>query len=174
MKIGIDKGHNLAVNRGASGIEQEDDLTAELGSLVITELRGRGHVAVDCTPASANSRRNSLKKRVSAANAANVDRFISIHFNASDGNGKGTEVLYFPTSNPSHQIALKVLPPLVALGFKDRGVKKRDDLYVLRHTHMPAVLIEVCFCDSISDMTMYRSIGATDIAKSIVDGILSD
>ena len=40
--------------------------------------------------------------------------------------------------------------------FPDLFVKKRKDLYVLKHTKAPAILIECCFCDSEIDAGLYN------------------
>lgn len=173
MKIGIDKGHNLAVNRGASGIVQEDDLTLELGNILIAVLRSLNHEVIDCTPSKANTRASALKQRVRAANNAQVKIFASIHFNSDKHKqGYGTEVLHFPKSSKSISLAAKILPELASLGFRNRGLKPRPDLYVLKRTKMPAVIIEVCFCDSQVDMDLYRQRGAQSIAEAIARGLL--
>ena len=38
-----------------------------------------------------------------------------------------------------------------ALGLRNRGAKSTTSLYVIRHTNMPAVLLEVCFVDTGQD-----------------------
>jgi N-acetylmuramoyl-L-alanine amidase len=55
-----------------------------------------------------------------------------------------------------------------ACGFKNRGVKRGDMLFVVKHTLAPAVLVEVCFCDSELDMRLYNADKAAD---AIVSGI---
>ncbi|MCA9801175.1 MAG: N-acetylmuramoyl-L-alanine amidase [Cyanobacteria bacterium HKST-UBA02] len=173
MYFAIDKGHNLPVNRGASGIEQEDDLTFELGGLLIEELRKSGHRVIDCTPEKADTINDALRQRVERANEAGTDYFVSIHFNAFDGTAHGTEVLHYPGSTRAGDLAERVLAELVAIGFRNRGVKSRESLYVLKKTIMPAILIEVCFCDSVKDMERYRETGATEIARRIARGLAS-
>lgn len=173
MFFAIDKGHNLPVNRGASGIEQEDNLTFELGNLLIEELKEAGHRVIDCTPDSADTINDALRQRVEKANQASVDYFVSIHFNAFDGTAHGTEIFHYPGSARARDLATRVLAELAALGFRNRGVKSRDSLYVLKKTIMPAILIEVCFCDSARDMEHYRKTGAPEIARRIARGLAS-
>ena len=55
------------------------------------------------------------------------------------------------------------------LGFKNRGVKVRKDLYYLRKTSAPAMLIECCFVDDKDDVKLYDY---KKMAKAIVKGIL--
>ena len=54
------------------------------------------------------------------------------------------------------------------LGFKSRGVKERPDLYVLKHTTAPAMLVECCFVDDADDVALYD---ADKMATAIVQGI---
>ena len=56
-----------------------------------------------------------------------------------------------------------------ALGFKNRGVKIRTDLYVLHRTNSPAMLIECCFVDDKDDVELYDY---KKMAAAIVAGIL--
>lgn len=49
-----------------------------------------------------------------------------------------------------------ILHETVSLGFRNRGVKQREDLYVLNKTNMPAILVESAFCDSEIDMKNYN------------------
>jgi N-acetylmuramoyl-L-alanine amidase len=174
MKFGIDCGHNCPQDTGAVGIRVEDELTLEVGRKLMEKLAATGHSVVNCTPTNASSTIDSLKKRVDKANRNEVDIFISIHFNKfTDTTGPmGAEV--YGISSASAAIARGILDNLVALGFKNRGVKSAP-LYVIKNTSMPAVLIEVCFLDSKADMDLYKKVGsdriATEIKKALVDEI---
>lgn len=64
--------------------------------------------------------------------------------------------------------AERVVEEIAALGFKNRGVKIRTDLYVLHRTNSPAMLIECCFVDDKDDVKLYD---AKKMAAAIVDGI---
>ncbi|SCN21686.1 Autolytic lysozyme [Clostridium sp. N3C] len=164
MKFGIDIGHNVSGDTGASGIRREDELNKEVGTRVIDKLRILGHTVILCTPSSATSVANSLYQRVKKANDNKVDVFASIHFNA--GGGRGSEV--FATSEAGKAIAKKVLNEIVALGFVNRGVKEGNWLYVIRNTVAPAILIECAFVDSKEDMSRYN---ADAMASAIVTGL---
>jgi N-acetylmuramoyl-L-alanine amidase len=67
----------------------------------------------------------------------------------------GCEVLYLSQSTLAAQISAAIA---AAGKFKNRGAKKRTDLYFLNETGMPAVLLEVCFVDSEADAALYRKI----------------
>lgn len=106
-----------------------------------------------------------------------MDLDISIHFNSGvadkKGNGKttGTEVWVYSQTSSAKPTAERVVKEIAALGFHNRGVKDRKDLYVLRRTNSPAMLIECCFVDDKDDVTLYN---AKKMAAAIAAGILAD
>lgn len=149
MKIGIDRGHNSDKDMGASGIRLEGTMINEVAYSLIELLKSVGHTVVDIT---GNGR--NLRDRTAYANTLDLDMIVSIHFNASTGAGHGVEVLY--KSSKGKALAEPILRAIVALGFTDRGVKLRTDLYILNQTKAPTVLVEGCFCDSKVDMALYN------------------
>jgi len=169
MKFGIDMGHNCPPKDiGASGVKQEDDLTKAVGTKLMAKLSAAGHSVISCTPTSASTVNESLKKRVDKANSNAVDIFVSIHFNAFNRKASGSEV--FAISNASQAIARSVLAEIVKLGFNNRGVKNTG-FYVIKNTSMPAILIECCFIDSASDMGKFD---AEEMAEAIKVGLIGD
>jgi N-acetylmuramoyl-L-alanine amidase len=154
MKFGIDIGHNCPPDTGATGIEQEDKLTLAVGEVVINNLKSAGHTVVECKPNKATSLNDSLHQRVAKANSSNVDFFVSIHFNAINKKANGSEV--YALSKAGNEVANRVLQEIVALGFKNRGVKSAN-FFVLTNTQMPSILIECCFCDSSVDMEKFNA-----------------
>jgi N-acetylmuramoyl-L-alanine amidase len=169
MKFGIDMGHNCPPKDiGASGVKKEDDLTKAVGTKLMAKLSAAGHSVINCTPTSAGTVNESLKKRVDKANSNAVDIFVSIHFNAFNGTANGSEV--FGISKTSQAIATSVLAEIVKLGFKNRGVKNTG-FYVIKNTSMPAILVECCFIDSASDMKIFD---ADKMAEAIKVGLIGD
>lgn len=166
MKFGIDMGHNCPPDTGANGIKFEDNLTIEVGNKVTAKLKNLGHDVILCKPDKSSSVRDSLAKRCDKANTNKVDIYVSIHFNAFNGQANGTEV--FATSDAGNKIAKPVLDEIVKLGFFNRGVKNGSQLFVLRNTNMPAILVECCFIDSAKDMRLYDG---EAMANAIVKGL---
>ncbi|NCQ96762.1 MAG: N-acetylmuramoyl-L-alanine amidase [Microcystis wesenbergii Mw_QC_S_20081001_S30D] len=169
MKFGIDMGHNCPPHDiGASGVRQEDVVIKEVGTRLIAKLAAAGHSVINCTPTSAVSLNDSLRKRANKANSNNVDIFVSIHFNAFNTKAMGAEV--YGISQTSQAIAGSVLTEIVKLGFKNRGVKNTR-FSVLVNTSMPAILIECCFVDSQADMALFD---AEKMAEAIKVGLIGD
>ena len=176
MKINVHAGHNPdgKVACGAVGLIKESTEARKVKNEVISQLRQLGHTVYDCTVDNGTSVSDVLKKIVGKANSNNVDLDVSIHFNAGandkTGNGKntGTEVLIYSTSSRAKTYAINVCEAISNLGFKNRGVKTRSDLYVLKNTKAPAILIECCFVDDKDDVELYNY---KEMASAIVYGI---
>jgi hypothetical protein len=94
------------------------------------------------------------------------DLDTSVHFNAYDGSAHGVECLYVTQQS----LAKKVADAVAAVGFTNRGPKKRTDLFFLNNTEEPAILVEVCFCDNTGDSNTYRA-KFNDVCKAIAQAI---
>ena len=155
MRIGIDMGHSLSgIGTGAVGIRKEVDVNRAIGKKLIAMLQEKGHTVVNCTVDSASSVDNQLIGIVNKANAQTLDVFCSIHGNI--GGGQGTEVYIWNGSwagkEANRAIAKKAADEVSrSCNFTNRGVKE-ENFYVLRGTVAPAILVEVCFLDSQSDI----------------------
>lgn len=175
MRINIHAGHNPDGMSacGAIGLIRESTEARAVKDRVIVQLTAMGHKVRDCTCNDGNSQQDVLEKIVAACNAQEADLDISIHFNAgalqaADGNTTGTEVFVYSGSSAAVLYAQQVVDSIAALGFRNRGVKERPGLYVLRHTKAPAMLIECCFGDDPEDVALYN---ADRMAAAIVAGI---
>ena len=70
MKFGIDIGHNCPPrDTGAVGLQPEDKVNKEVGTKLIQKLVAAGHSVINCTPNSASSLSESLRKRGNKANS---------------------------------------------------------------------------------------------------------
>ncbi len=175
MRINVHAGHNPdgMVACGAIGLIRESTEARAVKDRVIAQLVSMGHTVRDCTCNNGISQNDILQKIVAACNAQEADLDISIHFNAgaqpeADGHTTGTEVYVYSTSSVSAAYAQQVVDSIAALGFRNRGIKERPSLYVLRHTKAPAMLIECCFVDDPEDVALYN---ADRMAAAIVAGI---
>lgn len=154
MRIGVDMGHSLSgAGTGASALLSEVVENRKIGKRLIEMLEEKGHTVVNCTVDSANSTDEQLAGIVKKANSQSLDLFVSIHLNA--GGGHGTEVYIYNGSyafKESNRATAKAICDAVvsSCNFRNRGVKEAN-LYVLRGTVAPAVLVEVCFVDSAED-----------------------
>lgn len=167
MKIAIDLGHGVGQDRGAVGVIAEETIINTVGALIISKLKDLGHGVIEIRPIGDLTVGQSLSARVQKADSNNVDLFVSLHANA--GGGVGTEVFTYNAKEVPE--ARTVLNNLVTLGFTNRGIKDGSKLYVVRNPSATAMLIEVCFVDTQSDVDLYNSIGAEGIANAIVSGL---
>lgn len=168
MKINVHAGHNPDGKTacGAIGLIKESTENRKVKNEVISLLKTLGHTVYDCTEDNGKSKSDVLKKIVTKCNAHKVDLDVSIHFNA--GGGRGTEVLIYGTNSGAYTYAKNTADAISTLGFVNRGVKNRPDLYVLKNTNAPAMLIESCFVDSAEDVNRYNY---KTMAQAIVKGI---
>lgn len=106
-----------------------------------------------------------------------IEYVIEVHLNAGvndKGNGTttGTEVLVH-TGEKSVTVEQEICKRISALGFRNRGVKRRGDLRVMNTVHRKGIshaLIEVCFIDDADDMRLYKE-KFYDIARAIAAGV---
>lgn len=165
MKIAIAGGHSNAA-RGASGYIDEYEKDRAFVAHLIPALEVAGHTVVDCSNEERTSR-DELASEVNTANASDADIFLAVHFNA--GGGTGTEVWYYTGNNTGYSLA-KIMSANVAnaLGLRDRGAKPTTGLYVIRRTNMPAVLLETCFVDTLTDAQAWWNCSWDDLVQAVV------
>lgn len=165
MVINVHGGHNRIVP-GASGYLDEVTEDRAVTAQVIAKLRALGHTVFDCTDDSGRTQGQNLANIVHACNAHAADLDVSIHLNS--GGGTGTEVLVYSDTGAAAGYAVKICAAISELGYRNRGVKERKNLYVLRRTTAPALLVECCFVDSVADAQRFD---ADKMAAAIVRGI---
>lgn len=177
MKINVHGGHNRHV---PGIISYLDEVTEDrrIKNAVIAYMRKEGHTVYDCTESDARTQRGNLSGIVKKCNAHAVDLDVSIHINGckkskKDRKTKGVEVLIQNSNSKAKAAAERICKKVAALGFTNRGVKVRKDLYVLNRTKAPALLAECCFADDEDDAIKYKKVGASAIGKAIAEGILN-
>ena len=147
MKINIHAGHNPKgkVACGAIGLLDESTENRNVVKELKAILEAEGHTVYDCTCDNGISVSDVISKIAARSNANTVDLDISIHFNsgANDkvGNGKscGTECVIYNGSNNKEVIAKRICANIAQLGYKNRGIKIRNDLSILKKTKAPCV-----------------------------------
>ena len=163
MRICIVSGHTTSgKGTGAKGYICESTQNRVVAKKVVDYLKKEGHYVVY---GEINNSSNYLAEQVAIANKEQFDLVVQIHFNA--GGGTGTETLY--TSSTGQKYATQITNRLGVL-YKQRGAKKRTDLYWLNKTKYPSVLVEVCFVDSKVDTDKYLT-NIDYTAKLIAEGI---
>ena len=179
-KIYIDQGHNPEnPNAGAVGNGlREQDVTYRVGQDLAALLRRSGNWEVRLsrpTPETllGTSNASSLRARVDDANSWGADYFISIHTNASDNaNASGVEAFAFSRPSRAFNLGEDIVDNIVAItGQRNRGMKTRPGLYVLKKTNMPAVLVEIGFITNPGDAAIMRD-NPELFARGIYNGIV--
>lgn len=142
MKIFINAGHGGndpgAVSKNKN---KERDITRNVCSLLACKLIQNGYNVEYF------QQEKSFTEVSKAENTSNSDLFVSIHCNsAANEKAEGVEVLYYPTSAKAKKCAQQVQSELVNITkLKDRGIKARADLHVLKRTKAVAILVELAF-----------------------------
>lgn len=171
-KICTAGGHSKAAP-GAKGYLDEYTEDRKVNKALQASLKAYGYNVKDAS----NERQTQggeLAEEVRICNAFGADFFAAVHFNASKKTKKkvGVEVFYYAGSATGKKYAAAVAKDLAALlGLPNRGAKASKNLYVLRKTNAPAILVEVCFVDSKADAAAYKAAGATKVGQTIAAAI---
>ena len=175
MKICIDAGHNYSGwNTGAVGCGlREQDITWQIAERLRVRLERVGVKVVMTRPTLetnlGSDNDGSLRARYTIANDNSCDLFVSIHCNS--GGGSGTETLIYKSGSDAEKLAWRVQQKIVErLALRNRGVKLRPDLAVLKHTRMPAIFIETAFIDNAEDADNLVN-NQEDFAAAICEGL---
>lgn len=156
MKIIIDPGHG-GTDPGAMFRDlREADIVLDIALSCLSRLQLWHCVAITRV----DDRYVSLSDRVQIANWWEADLFISIHTNADPDSdepgmpeGKGEEIWIYKGNLKARNVAdvLKVHVDSFFPNHHFRGFKETTSLYVLKHTQMPALLIETGFIDNVNE-----------------------
>ncbi|WP_254564804.1 N-acetylmuramoyl-L-alanine amidase [Oscillatoria sp. HE19RPO] len=168
----IDAGHGGS-DPGAVGIGglREKEVVLDI-SRQVSEILEQNGVTVVMTRQ--DDRTLGLASRTQLANRVNANLFVSIHANAismSRPDVNGLETFYYRSGQ---QLAQRIQRSMLRSfpNMRDRGVR-RARFYVLRHTNMPAVLVETGFVTGRDDARMLANpTQRTRMAEAIAQGIL--
>ncbi|MFW5971943.1 MAG: N-acetylmuramoyl-L-alanine amidase [Bacillota bacterium] len=171
--IVVDAGHG-GFDPGAIGPSglQEKGVNLDIALKVKKLLESKGHKVL---LSRSDDTFISLKDRVNIANEAKAVLFVSIHANSSNTSyTEGTETFIAPEKVTDSLPLARFLQEemLKDLNREDRGVKK-DNLYVIRHTTMPAALVEVAFLSNPHEESLLESrLFIEKAAQAISRGII--
>lgn len=182
-KITIDAGHggNDSGAIGPTGV-MEKTVTLRIANEVRRLLMAEGATVymtrdtdTEVSPKGANaSDIEELQARCDVANQNASDVFVSIHMDSfSSGAAKGTTGYYYSLgSQKSRDLADKVRSGVIdQIGTQSRGTQSCN-FYVVKHTDMPATLVEVAFISNPTEEQLLDSEdGIKKAAQGIVDGI---
>ena len=186
MKVFINPGHDIKYDSGAVHYDadgnvdlRECDVAAKIGTAVQKYLEVAGCECYlmqsdNLAPTSAGRSDYDDRQGMTVTETANewgADIFVSIHCNAASGTARGTEVECYSRMSNGGNLAQCIQDQIVsALGTVDRGVKEMPGLIVLRHTDMPAVLVETAFIDNDDDAALLTE-KWDDFARAIARGV---
>jgi len=121
-----------------------------------------------------------LYERAYIANNLNASLFLSIHNNAmEDRSFGGTMTLYYVTGSESkgfnsYKFSNIIQNELIkTMGTKDRKVRERPELVVLKATKMPASLAEIAFMTNSDDRAkLQNSEFKQKAAQALCDAVI--
>ncbi|MEG0260942.1 MAG: N-acetylmuramoyl-L-alanine amidase, partial [Lysinibacillus sp.] len=153
--ITISPGH-FHIGSGTQDIINEVVEARRVVNRVVEILKANSVPTIKVEDNVSKSQAENLQYLVTKHNATSRKVDVSVHFNSSGGRvqkGLGTEVLYFDAAALATEMSKQIS---AASGLKNRGAKKRAELAFLNGTYMPAILIEVCFVNSVEDVKLYK------------------
>jgi N-acetylmuramoyl-L-alanine amidase len=178
LVVMLDPGHgeSTAGKRSPDGSLREYEFNRAVANKMKNLLQAKGIEVIltvndDSDP--------SLADRCERANNSDADIFVSIHANAF-GNGQewtsanGWEIYHYPGSFLSNQLATSISNSnFPEIGIHNRGIKTAN-LYVIKNTYMPAVLIEHGFFTNSEEIKLLKSDEWREkVARYNVEGIVN-
>lgn len=120
--------------------------------------------------------------RINKVINSRADICLSIHFNAANGNGKGTETIFQINNEKSKELSEYILDSISTLGIKKRSAYSKvsqknpnsDYYFMLRRTRpINTVIVECLFIDNSKDIEFIKEENSINrLADSIAKGIL--
>lgn len=152
MIVCIDPGHGGYDPGAANRDVREKDITLKIGLQLRDLLQQAGFSVVmtresDVSPGGYREINADLRERCRISDAAQADVFISVHVNA--GGGRGAEIYVYKDGSTIRPLAQSIVENVATItGYHGQPVKDGSDLYVIRNTSAPAMLLEIGYIDS--------------------------
>ena len=116
----------------------------------------------------------SLRERCRDANARKADLLVSLHTNFATSSAQGYEVFTSRGTTRADKLALKLASRHIETfpAQRNRGIKEAN-FYMLKHTVMPAALVEFGFFSNIDEVTwLTMDETKAKLAEALASGIL--
>ena len=184
LVVVIDAGHG-GNDPGKIGVDgcKEKDVNLQIALCLKAQLQARGVTVIltrdadDClaTQGATNKKTSDMHNRVSIINQAGADYMISIHQNSyPEPDVSGPQVFFYSSSERSEQLAAGIQEQLIKRlkPEKEREIKPGDDLYILKNSACPAVIVECGFlsnpaeCENLQQPAYQQEIAAA-IARAV-------
>ena len=160
-----EKGVTLRVAKALQKLLQAEGATVLMTRTTDTEVSPKKANASDV---------EELQARCDVGNEGNADIFISLHMDSfTNSTPSGTTGYYYTKgSRASQRLAQYVSEGVVtALGTGNRGTKSCN-FYVVKHTDMPATLVEMAFISNDKEEKLMNSeAGINRAAEGILNGL---
>lgn len=175
MKVLLSVGHSILKNGNCTSADGrayggllEYSYNKSIVERTARYLRKAGHEAdiLICPEFQFQKSTDEKNYKIPIENAGDYDLVAELHLNASNLHSiRGCEVLYI--SNVGKKYADNIVQQLGSV-FKNRGAKYRSNLYMLKSTKAPSVIVESFYCDNSEDCALAEK---TDVARLIAQGI---
>lgn len=162
MRLLLIAGHGNGDPGAIGNGYREADLTRE----VVRRLKP----LIPCTVDIADTSQNWFEWLGSHSyNFTAYDYVLEVHFNS--GGGHGTEI-YVTTSERNTTVEANIVNSLAVAGLTNRGIKRKNFRVInrIKSQGVSSALLEVCFIDSASDMTVWQQ-KSDALIQAIADGI---
>jgi N-acetylmuramoyl-L-alanine amidase len=148
----IDAGHGGWEPGAINGSIQEKDVTLAIALKVEKKLIEKN---ISYLMIRNDDTYISLEDRIKIANEKACKLFVSIHNNSfNDPSQRGVLTTYNPYSETGEDIARIMQSQIGDLCERDRDLMPRPNLYVLRYTNMPSILLEIGFISNKEDLKL--------------------
>lgn len=175
MKIILTVGHSILKNGNCTSADGrpfggvlEYAYNKNIVNRVAEYLRCVGHTVdvLICPELQFSKSTDEKAYKLQRVNNGGYDLVCELHLNASAlHNARGSSVLH--KSESGKKFAQQVIARLATI-FRNGGVQKRDDLYMLNGTKPVAIMLETFFCDSSADCDLAEK---NNVALRIAEGI---
>ena len=161
MRVALDAGHGLnTAGKRTPDNEREWSFNNKVVRAITERLNKYEDVSIVRLDDPTGKRDVPLKERTDKANKAKADILVSIHHNANTGkwgSWGGTETYSYTANLPQAEKLAKMINDRVVSinGLRNRGTKKAN-FHMLRESNMTAVLPELGFMDSTTDIKVMR------------------